>query len=187
MAVETILSAQITGLNAVPPLRGTSGRGGHNALIRVDGLCAVTSGVTAAGASYYRMCRVPSIACIKSVKMWLDAAGTTITGDIGLYYSNSPNQDGTKAANVAAAATPINADHFASAVALAAVVTPTEYAFEAGTFLGADTRLPLWNTAASGLTSDPGGFFDIVFTLTSTAGSAAVLNMAVDYCLPGVL
>ena len=186
MATEKILSTEITALNASPPTRSTTGMGGPAVLRIADGSASITSGVTAAGASFYRLVRVPSRAIIKAVYAWLDAAGTTITGDIGIYYSNNPNFDGTKAVNVAAADTAINADHFASAVALAAVVTPTEYTFEAGTFLSADTRLELWNTASSGLTSDPNGFFDIVFTLTSTAGSAAKVNLRVLWTMPAV-
>ncbi len=178
MATEIIKSAAITALDGATPLnRISSGSGGDYTPHVLEGRCHVTSGVTAAGASYYRLCRVRSDARVKSVEMWLDAAGTTITGDIGIYYSDSPNLDGTVSPNNAG--TVINADHFASAVALAAVVVPTEYTYENGTYLGADRDLPLWNTSASGLTADPKGFMDIVFTLTSTAGSAADLNMRV--------
>jgi len=126
MATEIVKSTSITNLDATPPLRGTHGVSHRYGPTKAHGICAVTSGVTAAD-------------------------------------------------------TPINADHFASAVALAAVVTPTEYTFEAGTYLGADMELPLWNTASSGLSTDPGGFFDIVFTLTSTAGAAAIVNLEVEY------
>ncbi len=182
MATEIIKSTAITNLDASPLVRNASGVGASFTPRMIHALAHVTSGVTAAGASYYRMARVRSDVRIKKVEMWLDAAGTTITGDIGIYYSDSPNLDGTSSANAAGGV--INADHFASAVALAAVVTPTEYTFEATTYLGADCELPLWNTASSGLTVDPKGFFDIVFTLTSTAGSAADLNMRITYSDP---
>jgi len=179
MATEIVKSTSITNLDATPPLRGTHGVSHRYGPTKAHGICAVTSGVTAAGASYYRLVRVRSNSKIKHVWAWLSASSTTITGDIGIYYSDAPNLDGTQSINSAGGV--INADHFASAVALAAVVTPTEYTFEAGTYLGADMELPLWNTAASGLTTDPGGFFDIVFTLTSTAGAAAIVNLEVEY------
>jgi hypothetical protein len=180
MATEIIKSTAITGLDATPPLRGTTGIGTTYTPKKTHAVAAVTSGVTAAGASYYRMVRLRSTAKVKRILMWLDAAGTTITGDAGIYYSDSPNPDGTTSLNSAGAV--INVDHFASAVALAAIVlVPLDVTREATTYLGADMDLPLWNTAASGLTVDPGGFFDIVFTLTSTAGSAAVLNMEVEW------
>lgn len=182
MATEIVKSTAITNLDATPPVRSSGGQGAGEFLLVNDATVAITSGVTAAGASYYRMVRLPSDAIIKKVEAWLDAASTTITGDIGIYYSDDAPRDGTPAASNGLV---INADHFASAVALAAVVTPTDYTFEATTFLGADTRLPLWNTAASGLSANPKGFMDIVFTLTSTAGAAAVLNMRVHWTRPG--
>lgn len=184
MATEKILSAAITTANLGSLSRNTSGQGGLFMPRQGFGFCAVTSGVTAAGASFYRLVRVPRNVMMKRTWLWLDATSTTITGDLGIYYSNS-NFDGTTPTNVAAADTPINADHFASAVALAAIVTPTDYTSEAGTYLGADRLLPLWSTASSGLTVDPGGMFDIVFTLTSTAGAAAVVNCLVEFALPG--
>ncbi len=179
MATEIIKSTYITGLDATPPLRGRSGVGAVAAIQYVHAVAHVTSGVTASGASYYRMVRVPSTVKVKRIQMWLDVSGTTITGDVGIYYSDAPNLDGTQNVNTGLV---INADHFASAVALAAIVlVPLDVTREATTFLGADMELPLWNTASSGLTVDPGGFFDIVFTLTSTAGSAADLNMEVEF------
>lgn len=180
MATEIVKSTAITNLDATPPTRATSGKGAVYTPQKVHAVAHVTSGVTAAGESYYRMVRVRSTVKIKRILMWLDVAGTTITGDVGLYYSDSPNLDGTSSPNSAGGA--INVDHFASAVALAAIVlVPLDVTREATTYLGADMELPLWNTSASGLTADPGGFFDIVFTLTSTAGSAADLNMEVEY------
>jgi hypothetical protein len=178
MATEAIKSTAITGLDATPPLRGTTGIGTTYTPKKTHAVATVTTGVEAA--STYRMVRLRSTAKVKHVWMFLNAAGTTITGDVGIYYSDSPNPDGTTSLNSAGAV--INADHFAAAVALAAIVlVPLDVTREATTYLGADMDLPLWNTAASGLTVDPGGFIDIVFTLTSTAGSAAVLNMEVEW------
>lgn len=179
MATEIVKSLAITNLDATPMVRNTTGKGGEGELRIVSGSATVTNGVTAAGASYYRLCRIPSNAKVKRVSMWLDAAGTTITGDIGLYYSDSLT-DGTLTGQGNTGAV-INADHFGSAVALAAIITPTEYTTEATTYLGVDLDLPVWNTSASGLTVDPGGFFDVAFTLTSTAGSGAQVNMRVEY------
>jgi hypothetical protein len=182
MATEIIKSTAISNLDAVPPVRATAGQGAEYVVRKAHAVAHVTSGVTAAGASYYQMVRVPSNAIIKHIWMWLDASGTTITGDVGIYYSSSTNNDGTPKDKIG---TVINVDHFASAVALAAIVlVPLDVTREAGTFLGADMDLPLWNTSASGLTEDPKCPFDICFTLTSTAGSAADLNMEVEYARP---
>lgn len=182
MATEIVKSTAITNLDATPPVRSSGGQGAGEFLIVNDGSCATTSGVLVDPNTYYRLVRIPSDAIVKKVEAWLDAAGTTITGDIGLYYSDDAPRDGSPAAHNGAI---INADHFGSAVALASVVTPTDYTFEAGTYTGADTRKEVWNTTASGLSSNPRGFFDVVFTPTSTVGSSSTINLRVHYTRPG--
>jgi hypothetical protein len=177
MTTEIVKTLAIVNAEATPMVVSTIGEGAPGFEKVVTGSCAIASGVTAAGASHYHLARIPSNAKVKKVELWLDAAGTTITGDIGIYYSGS-TKDGTPSA---LQGTVINADHFGSAVALAAVVTPTEYTFEAGTYLGVDLDKPLWNTSASGLTADPMCLVDVAFTLTSTAGSAAQVNGRVTY------
>lgn len=182
MTTETVKSAAITSRDASPPVRTTAGKGGDYNPIMVDATVAVANGVTSP--SKYLMARIPKNAFVKKVEAWLDAASTTITGDIGIYYSDDSRDE--NAITRGLAGTVINADHFASAVALAAVVTPTEYTFEATTYLGADTRDEVWK-ASGGLSTDPGPtMVDIVFTTTATAGAAAVLNFRVTYTLPNV-
>lgn len=178
MTGESIKSTEVTNLDAVPPVRGTGGKGAAQKIVVVDATAHVTTGKD--NTSTYRMIRIPPNASVKKVEAWLDAAGTTITGDIGIWYSDS-TLDGTKAAVQGLV---INQDHFASAVALAAIVTPTEYTFEAGTYLGADTRNEVWE-ASGGLSARPSGMIDIVFALTSTSGSAADVNLRVTYTVPG--
>lgn len=175
MVTEAIKSLQITDLDASPMVVHTIGEGAPGFEKVVTGSAAVTSGKTSG--STYQLVRIPSNAKVKKVELWLDVAGTTITGDIGIYYSTS-TQDGTRSD---LQGTVINADHFGSAVALATIVTPTEYTFEATTYLGVDLDKPLWNTSASGLTADPFCWIDVVLTLTSTAGSAAQVNARVTY------
>lgn len=182
MGTEIVKSAAITSRNSSPPVRVTSGKGGDYVPVIVDATVAIASGITVGTSSYYRLVRIPKNAMVKKVEAWLDAASTTITGDIGLYYSDDARDE--NAITRGRAGTIINADHFASAVVLAAIVTPTEYTFEAGTFLGADTRAEVW-AASGGISSDPGPtMFDVVFTPTSTTGAAAVLNVRVTYALP---
>lgn len=180
MTTEIVKSTDITNRDATPPVRSTSGKHGAYSPVVQEGSAAIANGVTAAGASYYRLARIPSNAVVKKVEAWLDAAGTTITGDIGIYYSSQASDETGLSTGLTGV---INSDHFASAVALAAVVTPTDYTFEAGTYLYADTQKEVWQ-ASGGLTADPGGEVDVVFTLTSTAGSAAVVNMRVTYTMP---
>lgn len=175
MPSEALKTTVITNLDASPPLRPTSGFGGSGRVEHVDGVITTTTGKTSG--STYRMARVPSNAIIKDIKAWLDAAATTLTGDIGVYYSSAG--DGTSTGNTGLV---IDADFFASAVALGAVVTKTEYSTESGTYTGAKRKQPLWQ--AVGLTADPGGFFDIVLTTTATNSDAATLNVEVLYVMP---
>lgn len=175
MTTEAVKSVAITALDTAPVAMQNAGRGVPGVLRYVDGSAAVTSGVTAT--STYQLCRIPTNACVKSVKAWLDAGGTTITGDLGLYYSTG-YEDGTKST---LAGTALSAALFGSAVALAAIVEPTEFSGESGTYVGAKRIQPLWQ--AAGLSSDPGGYFDLVFGTTATTGSAAVVNAAVEYVL----
>jgi hypothetical protein len=179
MSGEAIKSTAITNLDAAPPVRATAGKGGSYNPVVYDASAHITTGMD--NTSTYRMVRVPSNFIVKKVEAWLDAAGTTITGDIGIWYSSNANDE--VGASVGKSGV-LNQDHFASAVALAAIVTPTEYTFEAGTYLAADTAKELWNTTQSTLTADPGGFIDIVFALTSTSGSAADLNLRVTGAMP---
>lgn len=175
MSTEAIKSTAITNLDAVPPVTPTTGQGAPGVVKAVTGSCAVTSGVTSG--STYQLARIPTNCVVTSVKMWLDASSTTITGDVGCYYSTST----TGGTAVALQGTAVDADFFASAVALAAIVEPTEESGESGTYVGSKRVQPLWQ--AIGLSSDPGGNFDLVFTLTSTAGAAAVVNALVEFIL----
>src|SRR4051812_23369989 len=145
MATEALKSTPITNLDATPPLDTSPGMGGLGLLRSVEGSVTATTAVTLG--STYRMCRVPSNAKIKHIYVGLDATVTTFTVDIGAYYSTS-TVDGTSAANVAAAATAISAAFFGSAIALASIVTPTDYVNESGTNTAAKRMQPLWQALA---------------------------------------
>lgn len=173
MTTEALKSAVITNLNATPPVRATTGTGAAGMLRSVDGTLTATTGKTTG--SVYRMVRVPSNAKVKHVFACLDAAVTTFDADIGLYYSDN-TQDGTQAT---LQGTVISAAFFASAVDLHAIITPTDYVFEATTNVAAKRLQPLWQ--AAGLSSDPGGFFDIALTSTSTTSGAPVVHLEAQY------
>lgn len=175
MTIELLKATAITNLDKTPFVQATSGEGAPGFLRSVSAtILPVTAKTTG---SIYQMVRIPTTAKVKRVWAWLDAAVTTFTVDIGLYYSDS-TIDGTTPANQGLV---VNADHFGSAVALAAIITPTIYTHEATTYLGADLNIPIWNTSASGLTTNPGGFFDVCFTNTATNSGAAQVNMMVEY------
>jgi hypothetical protein len=61
----------------------------------------------------------------------------------------------------------IDADFFATAIDCASAVVPTEVVNESGTNTLDKRNQPLWQ--AAGLTTDPGGYFDIVASVITTA------------------
>lgn len=175
MAVEHVKSTPITDLDATPAVAQTSGEGGPGYLRSVEGFStAVASSSTD---STYRFVRVPTNAVIKNVRFasGAQAAGTL---DIGVYY---PVIGKTGLPDLAANA--IDQDFFASAVAVTAASGLTDVTFEAGAgYLISEWNLPLWQ--ALGLTSDPGGFFDIVGTVaTAITTGAAVWGLQVVYSM----
>lgn len=157
MAVETLKSAPITDLDTVPVVPQTAGQGGPGRLNHVDGF--VTVPAASSIASTFRLVRLPSDAVVKQVILESEAqtAGAT---DVGLYYSSS-TRDGTTPANQGDV---IDADFFGAAVSLAAA-SRADITAESGVYTLNERALPLWE--AAGLTSDPGGFFDVVATLTT--------------------
>jgi hypothetical protein len=179
-AQASLASTSITNLNASPRVRPTAGFGGAAKLhSMVDVLPAMTTGATAGGV--LRVIRVPANAVIKAVYWQVRATVTTLDCDVGCYYSNT--SDGTGAVNVAAAATAIDADFFASAVDMKTKAAGwTECTFESAVYNTSMTNTTLW--ANLGLTGQPNGYIDICFTNTSTTDGAPILAMRVDYEMP---
>lgn len=179
MTTEALKSTPITNLDASPPVRPTSGRGGIGVLQIADGTVTASDLVTSG--STYRIVRIPSNAIIKSVWAHLDTAVTTFTADIGVYYPTVGAPPGVTVT------TALDADLIASAVAFASIVTPTQYTDEAAAaaLIVADKFKPLWDLA--GLTSDPGCDLDIVLTNTATndCAAGAIIYLAVHFVMPG--
>lgn len=176
MATDALKSTAITNLDAAPPVRTTSGRGAQGVLHQVDAAITVTDAVTAP--SYYQMCRVPSNAVIKDILVSVDVTVTTCTHDIGVWYGSGLDVP------VAVRGTVIDGDFFASGVDLKTKTSgPVSQMNESATYTAAKRLQPLWQ--AAGLSSDPGGTFDIVLTSTATASGAAVIYTSVQFVLPG--
>jgi hypothetical protein len=165
MPSENLKTTAITSLDATPPVRTTNY--GQRTQIFYGSL-TVTTGKTSG--SVYQMIRLPSHAILHSLKIWLDGSVTTLDGDVTLYYSDTW-ADGTDAHASGGA---VAAHVFQTALDLHAIVAATEYLL-GGNIKGTNLGKMLWQMA--GLTSDPGGFFDIVILTTSTNSGAAVINM----------
>ena len=160
MAVEHVKTTSITNWDAVPAVSATAGQGGPGYVQEVSGY--VTVPASASADSTFRLVRVPSDCVVKSVVISSEAQGAG-TVDVGVYY---PTSGKTGVADLVANA--IDQDFFATVVDLASALAPTDVTFEAGAGnLRSEINTPLWQ--ALGLSSDPGGFFDVVATVKTTA------------------
>lgn len=174
--MATTKSTSITNLDAVPVVPLTEGKGAAGRLKHVgDYLTApVTTGAFSYDARKNSFVRIPTNAVVKQV--WIESAAQTQgTYDLGLFYSDATN-DGTPVASQAAV---LDADFFASAVVCSSAVAKTEVTNEAGFYTMAKRNQPIWQ--AAGLTSDPGGFFDVVATPTNTVTVGGVMSCEVAY------
>jgi len=165
MAVVTVKSTAITNRDATPRVIN-DGRFERAVVKNAYGMCAVANGDSIA--AKYIIAQVPSTAVVKDVKLTIPAI-TTCAGDVGLYR---PTQSDGTAGTVISAAFFSAANSLATALNKASVMTQTTYTF-------AKREQPIWQ--AAGLTSDPGGFLDVVVTLTAAAGSAGNISGDVEY------
>lgn len=172
MATEALKSTQITNLDASPMVQNTAGAQGPFVAKMSDAFITTTSGVTVG--STYRMVRLPWTAYVKSVIVE-GAAMTQGPFDIGIYYSDSTT-DGTPSASIGVV---VDADFFGSAVSFASAVNPTDIINESGQCTLNERFMPLWQ--AVGLTANPGGFGDVVFTSTDTITTGARMGVRVTY------
>lgn len=175
MTTEALKSTSITNSDASPPTVNSVGKGAPGALQYVGDYVTTTSGVTVG--STYKMVRIPSNCVVKKVE-WEAEAMTQGPFDVGLNYSDA--NDGTQPS---LQGTVIDADFFATAVSAASAVVPTDITAEAGTYTLDKRNQPIWQ--AVGLTADPGGFFDLVFTSTNTITAGAKMGARVFFINPG--
>ena len=166
---SALKSLQITALDTYQPVGDlqNSGEGAPYRLKSNDAYITPLNGD--ATGSTYRMVRVPSTAVIKSVQgsSQAQAAGSMA---ISVYYSDS-TIDGTAPANQGVIVPTTGSQFFSGAQSFASAVGLTDYTFSNAATSGAYNQslanTPLWK--ALGLTTDPGGFFDIVYVCTTTA------------------
>ena len=163
MGTSHLKSAAITNLDASPLVVNNAGNGAPAFLQHIDGY--VTAVASDAAGSTYQLVRVPSTAIVKRLILESEAQGA---GKINLsvYYSDS-TVDGTQAANQGLIVPTTGDQFFASDVDLASAVVPTDVTNESGNYTIDKRGKHLWD--ALGLTSDPGGYFDIVGVVHTTA------------------
>lgn len=160
MAVEHLKSTAITNLDKIPVLPLTAGEGGPGFLRSVGDYA--TPSASASATSTYQLARVPTNAKVKTVWFESQAQGAG-KFQLGVYYSDS-TMDGTAAANQGAV---VNVNLFANDIDCTSAVTKADYTNQSGNYTPDLRNQPLWQ--AAGLSTDPGGMFDIVATVHTTA------------------
>jgi hypothetical protein len=184
MTTEKLKAKQISDLDASPVAYNTAGEYGPAPLKVITSIISPTDAKTSP--STYLMARIPTTAKIKHIYVGNSVVATDFDADIGLYYSDSTT-DGTARANQGIVLNTDLQDFFAVAVDFDAAVltTPKEVTFlnPSEGYTMSDTVLPIWNAANSGLTSDPGGFFDIVLTTTVTNSVPGTIWLEVQYTM----
>lgn len=180
MTTEALLSTAVTNIDAVPPVRATAGKGGAARLKEVDAYITPTTGKTTG--STYRMVRVPSNCVVKRLTGESHGTITTMTMDVGVYYSDATIDETGSSSTLGTGA--VDADFFGSAVVFATGDTPYDVTNESGTYDVSKRNKELWD--AAGLSTDPGGFLDICFTSTATHNftAGAVLGLRVEFASP---
>ncbi len=162
MTTEALKSAAITNLDAIPAVPATSGEGASGVLRQVGGYVTVSASMAAG--STYRLVRLPTTAKVKQINFESEAQGAG-KFNLSAYYSDS-TVDGTPVANQGVIV-PTTGDQFwASDIDCASLVVQVDKTNESANYTLAKRNQPLWQ--ALGLTSDPGGFIDVVAVVHTT-------------------
>lgn len=205
MTIETLKSAFVTLLDAVPTSMQTAGEGTGSRLFHISDTVAVTASGMGSIGSTYRLCRFPTNAKVKRFTVDLGIVDTGAAGavfDLNIAFSSDTN-DGTPSILQSLIPTTVLDG---TTTTIAAYTTPNKLfgSITAGnnavkqrqdlTFNGTLTgwsyngiNLPLWRffgfTDARGNAVDPGGYFDILFRLTTaaTTGAAANIGCQLEY------
>jgi len=148
-------------MDASPPVRTTAGQNEQGIVRCADGF--VTAVAADASGSTYRFCRIPSNAVVKCVMFESEAQGA---GNISLGVYRTAADGGAV----------VDADLFASRIDVASLVVQGIYTNESTQYNLNERNMPLWQ--AAGLTSDPGGFLDIVGTVDTTAVTTGTGKLA---------
>lgn len=159
--VSALKSGPITSLDATPSVRPGSwahGDKGHY-VGTVETLATDSIGST------YRFFRIRSSQRCAALAVFCDALGSGCAGDVGLYLPNG--------------GAVVDADFFASAVAIAAATNGTDITYEAAnaaTNMGIEQiEKRIWEVM--GLTADPFLEYDVTVTLTAATVAGGTLSL----------
>jgi hypothetical protein len=174
MAVVNTKPTTITNRDATPAVinDGRIQRG-----VLKSGVGSVAVGAADSATSYYPLVEVPSTAMVRGVLLTATAGMTTLAGDIGV-YKNTANSAGVTTGVVANTG---SGSFFAAAQTLASLAARLDVTNTGTTYPTDKREQPLWQ--AIGLTTDPGGTFDIgIKVTTANTGAAGRVGLEVQYC-----
>jgi hypothetical protein len=159
--VSALKTTSITNLDATPIVRAQSWvHGGHSKPYAgtVETLATDSIGST------YRFFRVGSWMRPVNLAIYCDALGAGCAGDVGLYRTAA---DGGAV---------VDADFFASAVAIATAVNGTDITYEAASAMDiSKIEQRIWEVL--GLTVDPNLEYDVAVTLTAATVAGGTLSL----------
>ncbi len=159
MAVVNLKTTAITAQDAADDKLATSGP--YECVL--TGTLEVNNGDSSG--STYRMVRVPANFVPTEILLAADALGGSAAADVGVYKIE---EDGGAV---------VDADEFASAVAVSSAVAWTKVMEEAAAADIAKIGQPMWERV--GLTANLGIAYDIALTLTAATGAAGTVSMIV--------
>ncbi len=145
-----------------------------------SGVVTVTTGKTSP--SVYPMVRIPTNCRVTSIKASWAAGSASSAMSIDAYYNKTslvePLVQGSTAYKDGTTAVSGTNPFFASAIAMTSAGSDVEEINQAGNLTPALRQDPLWQML--GLTTDPGGTFDICYvsTATNAAGFAMYLQVS---------
>ena len=175
MALVHTKSTSVTNLDATPAVANTAGEGAEGRLKEVTGIATGTASANID--STFQMVRVKSNCKIKRIFLQTQTQTVGVT-DVGLYYATDGVGGRPTTLLVAAA---IDRVFFATSINLAtATVQDVTCNPITSTYTPDKRNMPLWQ--AAGLTTDPGGSFDIVLSLTTAITTGlGIIVMNVEY------
>ena len=175
MTTEALKSTSITNLDADPIVQSRAVKGALGVLRMVNGHLTVSASMAAG--STYKLVRVPSNAVVKQVLFESEAQGAG-KFNLSVYYSDSTT-DGTQPSKQGVIVPTTGDQFFASDIDCASAVTLGDKTNESGNYTLDKRNKELWD--ALGLTSDPGGYFDIVAVVHTTDVTTGTGKIGV-YC-----
>lgn len=174
MAIVNIKSTAISNRDAIPAVI-TDGRLQSCTLRASVGSVAV--GAADSATSYYPLVAVPSTAMVRAVYCTAPAGMTTLAGNIGV-YKNTKDSGGS---TTGVAAFTGSGTIFAAAETLAVAKNRVDVTNNnSDAYSTAKREQPIWQ--AIGLSTDPGGTFDIgIAVTTANTGAAGRVGLEVHY------